>query len=175
LVLTICVQDGQYHIHTRAVAGEPAWPDTSNGLLIGEATWVAVLTGTQWGPVTFTMRPLDRRPTTIDPGWDMIAEWSLDTADGMLAIQATYGGGTTVTTPGEWTRIRVSVRNRLAAARRNEAGEAVLNEPVEEHLIQYWPTEHAEGPAVLAGPDDVATSLLEQQEQLRREYGGGAP
>lgn len=173
VVLTIQIQDGQYHLHTGSSTGDPSWPDTPNGLLLGEETWLAVLTGTQWGPLVVTLQSLNARPVSIDPGWDMAAEWTLNTPDSEITLQTTYGGATTIATPEQWTRLRISVRNRRAAARRAELGEAVLTEPVEQHLIQYWPTTHVEDPAILVGPDEVATMLLEQQEQLHREYGNG--
>jgi hypothetical protein len=159
VVLTLTAREGQYHIHSSAGMDNP-WSGTSDGLFVGEDTWVAILCGTQWGPVTASVRRHDARPAEIDSGWDMVAEWTLECPRGLLTIQALYSSEqvTAFDVPAGWVRLRVSVRNRYAASTTPEP----IPEPIEHHHIQYWPVPDRQDPAVIHGPDDFASLYLGQ-------------
>ncbi|PKW16850.1 hypothetical protein [Saccharopolyspora spinosa] len=89
VALSVRSMDGQYHI--RSLPGmNDAWPISHDGLFVGEDNWVAVLCGTQFGPIELRVRKHDTTPEEIDQGWDMSAEWSLDCAEGRLTIQDIY-------------------------------------------------------------------------------------
>jgi hypothetical protein len=53
-VLTVTAMNGQYLVEASQRRGTP-WPDPADALTTGEDHWMAVLTGTQHGPVTITV------------------------------------------------------------------------------------------------------------------------
>ncbi|GAA4661590.1 MULTISPECIES: hypothetical protein [Amycolatopsis] len=156
VVLTVPVRDGQYHL--RSLPGiDNMWPGSEDGLFVGEDNWVAVLCGTRWGPVHLTIRRYERQPAEVDTTWEMAAEWSLDCSDGQLRIHDTYNSAdpTDLEVPAGWSRIRLSVRGRMAASQAPEQ----LPEPIEHHLLEIWPVPDRLEPAVVHGPDNYAQFL----------------
>lgn len=158
VVLTLTAREGQYHIHSSSGINN-AWPGTNDGLFVGDDSWVAVLCGTQWGPITLNVRHHEVKPVSVEQGWDMVAEWSMNCSRGRLTVQSLYGDEPEIFVPvsSEWVRLRVSVRNRMSGAEIQEP----VAEAVEEHHLQYWPTPERESPAVLHGPDDFGTLYLQ--------------
>jgi uncharacterized protein YndB with AHSA1/START domain len=156
VVLTIRAMDGQYHI--RSSPGiDNMWPGTTDGLFVGEDNWIAVLCGTQWGPVTISIHGHNAYPTEVDHDWDMAGEWTLYCPTGRLTIQDTYSNDrpTAIDVPTGWVRLRLSVRDRSIAAQAPEP----ITEPIERHYLQYWPVSDREDPTVVHGPDDYAQGL----------------
>jgi len=157
VVLTVPAMDGQYHVRTYPGVID-AWPDTADGLLVGEENWIAVLCGTQFGPVSLRIQRYDSRPSEVAVGWEMGVEWSLEAPDGVLSVHDIYSNNepTLVTVPSGWLRIRVSVRGRLRAAETPEP----VTVAIEEHLLEIWPAADGEDTAVVSGPDEYAALLL---------------
>ncbi|WP_157430709.1 hypothetical protein [Actinomadura macra] len=148
------VQDGQYYIEASGGRGGD-WLDPQDGLTTGQSNWVAIFTGTQWGPVTLRLQSLPERSTDLETGWEMIVERDIVTADGGLAVVSTYsaGSGGMKLPPGRG-RLRIHVRDRAVALRHSK-----LESPLETHFIQVWPSSEPQAPAVLLGPDDVASQI----------------
>lgn len=151
------VQDGQYNIHTSS-GTELIWPDTNDGLFVGDDSWVAILCGTDWGRVTLSLRHLDGPPRSPHAEWEMVAERSLDCANGTLTFQALYSNESSkaVQLPEGWVRLRVMVRNRMAAAEAHAENTA----PVEEHRVEYWAVENYQEPTIVRGPDAYGARRL---------------
>ncbi|QRP47934.1 hypothetical protein [Amycolatopsis sp. FDAARGOS 1241] len=156
VVLTVPVRDGQYHLRS-APGVDNMWPGTQDGIFVGEDNWVAVLCGTDWGPVELTVRVLPEPPDSVDARWDMAAEWTLDGL-GHLQIHDTYNTATVadLDVPEGWIRLRLSARDRSLAAQAPEQPER----PTEHHQLEIWPVSERLDPAVVLGPDDHARTLL---------------
>ena len=149
------VQDGQYYIEASGGRGGD-WLDPQDGLTTGQDNWVAILTGTQWGPVTVHLQSLPTAPASVEAGWEMVVERDIVTKDGGLVVVSLYGGGGTgglKLRPGRG-RLRIHVRDRAVAVPYNK-----LESPLETHLIQVWPSSEPQPPAVLLGPDEVAPQI----------------
>ncbi|MFR9730986.1 hypothetical protein ACL03H_17310 [Saccharopolyspora sp. MS10] len=156
VALTVSVMDGQYRIHSLSEMVE-MWPGSQEGLFVGEDNWVAILCGTQWGPVDLRIRACGRPPGEVERGWDMVAEWSLDCSDGRLTIHDLYSSEPPEAidvVPG-WMRLRLSVRDRARASRTPEP----LETAVEHHFLQLWPAPNRQDPSVVHGPDEHAQFL----------------
>ncbi|MGI5171444.1 SAM-dependent methyltransferase [Spirillospora sp. CA-253888] len=150
--LTVTAQEGQYHIEAAADRNDP-WPPPRDGLTTGEDNWAAVLTGTEWGPVTVHLQALQAPSAHIAPSWEMIAERDLVTATGIVEVRSIYldnAAARLALTPGRY-RLRIHVRGRALAA-----PYSVLETPLETHLIQLWPNPTAQDPVLLTGPDQYA-------------------
>ncbi|MFI0468291.1 hypothetical protein ACH347_29770 [Saccharopolyspora sp. 5N102] len=153
VVLAVTVRDGQYHI--RSLPGiDDMWPGSRDGLFVGEDNWVAVLCGTQWGPLELRVRRHDAPPGGVDRDWEMAAEWSLDCVEGALSIQSLYGSNPphTIDVPPGWVRLRLSVRGRQRAQEATEP----LDAAAENHFLELWPVPERYDPAVVLGPDSLA-------------------
>lgn len=156
VVLTVPVRDGQYHLRS-APGVENMWPGTRDGVFVGEDNWVAVLCGTNWGPLQLTVRQYPEPPATIEHGWDMTAERTLDCSDGYIGIHDTYNNVEVadLDVPEGWIRLRLSVRGRRAASEIPEQQQ----QPAEQHLLELWPVSHYLDPTTVQGPDDYARFL----------------
>jgi hypothetical protein len=163
MVLTITARDGQYHVRS-GPALDNMWPGTTDGLLVGEDTWIAVLCGTSWGPVALTVRRENSPPAEPDPIWEMVAEWSLECLTGQLILTDLYSDSEPVIidvpSRSGWIRARVSVRNRLVAAGTPEP----ISEPIEQHLLQFWAAPDRLNPEVIGEPDSYARLYLGKDE-----------
>lgn len=73
LTFVATVQDGQYYIEASGGRGGD-WRDPQDGLTTGQANWVAVITGTQWGPVAVHLQSLSTAPASVEAGWEMVVE-----------------------------------------------------------------------------------------------------
>jgi hypothetical protein len=132
------------------------WPDSPDGLLTGEDTWFAVITGVEYGYADVTLRLL-REAGPVDPGYEMAAErdfyvqpdhgidlYELLEPQSLLSIDAQ---------PALY-RVRVNVTGRWAAAQPRD------DNPIEQHLIELWPVERESPPRVVTGLDEFARSYL---------------
>lgn len=147
LVLTVRAADGQYHLDTGVVHDNP-WPDSVDGLTTGEAGWMAVITGVEWGPIAVRVQVRHAAPAGTDLGWDMVAERDLIVGGRGIAINEIYEaapGYVCDAAPG-LHRVRVSVRGR--GAQHGEGGESV-----EQHFLQIWPASSPTQPSTVHGPD----------------------
>ncbi|MFI6360673.1 hypothetical protein ACIBJF_51130 [Streptomyces sp. NPDC050743] len=159
----VVVQYGHYVLEA---GGERSGADTPSrdGLLFGEAGWLAVVCGSDFVPVPCRVEILKRMPPAVDRRWDMVAEHDLDLRQGVLVVMGSQGHHPHLTlsgTPGVH-RARVHVRNRERGLQIADAEPSVDISPVnpEEHLIQLWPVDHARSAETLLGPDRYAVSYL---------------
>ena len=155
MVLVVAARDGQYHL--RGSDGlDDMWPGTQAGLPVGEDNWLAILCGTEFGPVEVTVHCLSS-PPPAENGWEMIVERDLEVEDAIV-IRELYvqdQPSTVPATPG-WNRLRISVRARYEAA----STAALLESPVEQHLIQLWPVTTWTESQIIAGPDRYGQNYL---------------
>lgn len=145
------VQDGQYMVDAVAEEYGDDWPDPEDSLTTGEERYAYVITGTSWGPVTVYTQNLPQRPDEIEPGWEIVVERDIIADQGGLSVENLYQTGPTgglAVRPGR-ARLRVHARSRAEARASKE-----LEEPLEAHLLQIWPTNEAQPPIVLIGPDE---------------------
>jgi len=153
----IQAEDGQYLIE-----GGPeridVWPDSATGLTTGEAQWIAVLAGTQHGPVNVAAHLLDTQPPLITGQWDMVVERDLTVTVGVVLITNHYriGKPITIAVESRLHRVRIHVRGRNEAIRHN-----FLKEPLESHYIELWPAGEPKTEVILVGPDRAAAIILE--------------
>ncbi|MBN9748589.1 hypothetical protein DMP23_47680 [Amycolatopsis sp. A1MSW2902] len=152
VVLAVEAQDGQYHLRSKPEMDNP-WPGSPDGLLTGEAGWIAVLTGTEFGSVPATFRVHPHAPPLNDHDWDMAVERTLDCPDGEITVASLYSSDSrTVRVPAGFVRLRVSVRNRGSAS----VTPAQAPEQPEAHLIDAWSVPEWQPSRVVAGPDETA-------------------
>jgi hypothetical protein len=138
----LSVEDGQYWITDMDPDVEFELPEPGGA---GGLAWVAgnlavVLTGTQFGTVSVTVRAGDADPG-LDAGlWEEVVECSLRCGPARQPLGITSGGQGPaslqgLTRPGaESFRLRVHARGRSSGAERD----VVTSKPVEEHLVQVW-------------------------------------
>ncbi|MEU1593426.1 hypothetical protein ABZ468_11335 [Streptomyces sp. NPDC005708] len=155
----------QYGYYSLWAGGERSGADTPSrdGLLFGEAGWLAVICGSSdFVPVPCRVEVLKRMPPAVDRGWDMVAEYDLDIQQGVLTVMGSQGlhPHLTLSSTRGLHRVRLHVRNRDQGLRITDVGPLVDISPVnpEEHLIQLWPASHARPAEVLLGPDQYALS-----------------
>ncbi|MGW9028070.1 hypothetical protein ACWGQ5_28705 [Streptomyces sp. NPDC055722] len=159
----VVVEYGYYNLWA---GGERSGADTlsRDGLLFGEAGWLAVICGSDFVPVPCRVEVLKRMPPAVDRGWDVVGEYDLDIQQRVLTVMGSQGDHPHLTlssAPG-LHRVRVHVRNRDQGLQITDVGQLVDISPVnpEEHLIQLWPASHARPAEVLLGPDGYAVSYL---------------
>lgn len=153
VVLTVNAADGQYHLESSPDRVD-FWPSPTDGVTTGEDNWIAVLTGTEWGPVTVHIHIRRQPPGAVAPGWDMAVERDITIdEDNTLIVTDPYRHQIPVTIidePGTY-RARIHVRDRDNA---KNVGDTT--EPIETHLIELWPATHRETPRILFGQDNLA-------------------
>lgn len=166
VVLTVDAEDGQYHINAAGLHNNP-WPTPTSGLFGGEDNWIAVLCGTEYGPVTVRVQYLNAAPATAtSEHWDMIGERDLvqDPADhpptrwgrDIVTITEIYSDAVAVMAmPGGRYRARIHVRNRQESHNRNDPFTAI-----EEHLLIFWSVGSSTPPQTLTELDDYSTLVL---------------
>lgn len=151
-VLTVTAMHGQYRIEADPEQWED-WPDPVDALTSGEDGWIAVLTGTQWGPVTVRFQFRDSAPEALEPGWDMVGERDLVCDETEVRITDLFSNTpphVVVVTPGRH-RLRIHVADRAAA---HPFG--IVSEPIERHFVQMWATDQPADTVLLTEPDEVA-------------------
>jgi hypothetical protein len=151
-VLTIQAMNGQYRIEADPEQDD-AWPDPVDALTSGEDGWIAVLTGTQHGPVAIRFEFLPAAPDAVATDWDMVGERDLHCEDSVVRIKDLFSDAqphVITVTPGIY-RLRLHVSGRSAAA-----SVRIVTEPIERHFIQMWPVAESSDPVLLVGPDDWA-------------------
>jgi hypothetical protein len=151
-VLTVNAKERQYRIQATVDYDQP-WPASEDGLTTGEDSWTAVITGTQWGPVTIGVQVLGEAPLRLEEGWDMVVERDIvSEAGGLEIIELFDTGGASIRASAGRLRLRIHVHNRAGAA-----PHGYLDTALESHLIQIWPSDEPQPPAMLVGPDEFAT------------------
>lgn len=152
----VAISDGQYHVEG-APGVDDDWPETSDGLFVGEDNWFAVLTGTSWGTVEMVVLQTDEAGEA-GPEFDMVAERSLDCATGRLVVRELYADRylVTIAVPPGWVRCRLAVRGRSEAS----AAPEQTVPPLEHHLLQFWPEDRRREPSVLRGPDPYGLTQI---------------
>lgn len=114
-----------------------------NGFIGQGAPWaVYVITGTLFGPVRLTIEVHDSQPDLALNEWPEIIESEFVSHSGTLGL-VEWGGEHIATlekvlVPGSWG-FRACGRGRNAAIRHDLAPD---DEPIEEHLFQFWPGPH---------------------------------
>jgi hypothetical protein len=153
-VLTIKAMNGQYVIESSPKRSDP-WPAPFDALTTGEGNWIAVLTGTEFGPVEIGVAIAGEFPGW-EPGqkaWDMVGERDLAVEHGEVLIHDLLSD----TPPCRLRlghrryRLRIHVRGRTEAA-----PYGYLAEVLERHHILFFPTDEVRPPATLKGPDEWA-------------------
>lgn len=149
--LSVTAADGQYWLDASQLYDDP-WPDPVYALFTGEEDWIAILTGTQYGPVTVHVTVTGTVPEQLEPGWDMAGERDLLLPAGTVRIltPASTPALQLQLDPGRY-RVRIHVRGRSEAQPYGH-----LEEPLEEHHLVLWPTRQPQSPALLTGPDEYA-------------------
>ena len=153
-VLTVQAMNGQYRIEANPEQDDP-WPDPVDALTTGEEGWIAVLTGTQHGPVSIRFQFLATAPEMVETDWEMVGERDLQCEDDVVRIRDLFSDAAPqiiTVSPGIY-RLRVHVSGRSAAA-----PFGIVNEPIERHFIQMWTAQESSDPVVLVGPDDWANA-----------------
>jgi hypothetical protein len=153
VVLDIRCTSGQYHVEANGDRDNP-WPPSPDALTTGEDNWFAVLCGTAHGHVTVQVQLLAIAPKNdIDDTWEMVGERDI-TVYGrglqIIEIDAPAPFHTIETGAGTY-RARIHVRRRWEARQAND-----LATPIENHLLQIWPTKTPTEPSALRGPDRYA-------------------
>jgi hypothetical protein len=157
-VLTVIAMNGQYRIEADPEQDED-WPTPVNALATGEDGWVAVLTGTQFGPVTVQVQILAAPPESYETGWEMVGERDLHCDEDVIRIRDLFSNippDTVTVRPGIY-RLRIHVSSRAEAS-----PFAVVEEPIERHLVQMWAVPEPRDPVVLVGPDEWGRNYMEQ-------------
>ncbi|OLT12266.1 hypothetical protein BJF78_24710 [Pseudonocardia sp. CNS-139] len=139
------VTHGQYMVQDDGVP-LPAAIEGDGIVFPGEepALGAVILTGTFYGPVEVTVDVLDTPPPPAEPdGWERVEETTLTAAGDLIGVyplmdEAPEGLPELAVKPGDSYSVRVSIRGFQAGAEREQypTGEP----PVEEHLVQLWPT-----------------------------------
>ncbi|MEV0068815.1 MULTISPECIES: hypothetical protein [unclassified Amycolatopsis] len=95
---------------------------------------------------------------TLEEGWDMVVERDIEVEDEGLNFRELYVLDTPESVPvgAGWNRVRVAVRDRLAAARQSPPTDM----SIEKHRIQVWPVDEPSEPRVVVGPDEYARRYL---------------
>ncbi|HJP77448.1 MAG TPA: hypothetical protein VJ914_24480 [Pseudonocardiaceae bacterium] len=166
VVLTVNAQDGQYHINAAGLHTDP-WPTPTATLFGGDDNWIAVLCGTEYGPITVRVRYLGVAPSiTTGERWDMIGERDLVQDPGdhsptrwgrdIVVITEIYSDVVAVIAmpPGRY-RMRVHVRGRQEAHQRNDPLAAI-----EEHSLVFWRVDRATPPETLTDLDEYGNAIL---------------
>lgn len=115
--------------------------DSSNGLVSTYTGVAAIFTGIHTGNVAVTVEAHPSAPPPVLESWEEIVEVSLVAPQGRVAVHALGDDGPdlpdlTPTGPGTY-RMRVHARGRDIAT------DLVATDPVEDYLIQAWPSDHA--------------------------------
>lgn len=153
-VLTVTAMNGQYRIDADPEQDDP-WPETIDALTTGEDGWIAVLTGTQHGPVLIRFQLRMAAPESIDSGWQMVGERDLYCEADTVRIHDLFSNvppHVIAVDPGIY-RVRIHVFGRSDAA-----SVSIVEEPIERHFIQMWKVRTPGDPAILVGPDAWATA-----------------
>src|SRR4051794_16135262 len=136
VVLTVPIEDSQYHVSALKPGLGSPWPDTQNGLLLGEETWLAVLSAQEYGTAELRVRVAESDPGVDDGDWEMVVERSLSTPLDTIGISRLYGQESLLAIAAPFTecRIRLHVTDRLRARQEPKPGVTI-----EKHLLQVWP------------------------------------
>lgn len=154
--LIVTAQDGQYLVEASGPRAED-WPDTQDGLTTGGENRAAILAGADWGPVRVTVQLLPAPPELQTDGWEMVVDRDIVNTGSYIGIRSLYQDEPIFESepaPGRY-RLRVHVRGRADAAAVGD-----VEAPVEDHLLQLWPTRVPQPASVLLGPDKAAADRL---------------
>jgi hypothetical protein len=149
------VTEHQFLVHDERVV-PPSGLAILNGLVATETGVAVIYTGISSGRVTVTAEAYASTPALNSAGWEEIVETSLAAPDGRVSVAALMAEGPglpdlTPAGPGTY-RLRVHAKGRDAAV------DLAAWEPVEEYLIQAWPSDHAPE-AVLRHTDSYGSTI----------------
>ena len=167
--------EGNYTVFDPAPAWDEGLPlaDVSfdlarvNGFIGQGAPWAAyVITGTRFGLVRLTVE-VHKGPVALEGEWSEVVECQFVSHSGTLRL-VEWGGEHVATlegllTPGPWG-LRACARGRDEAANREWTRD---DEPVEEHLFQFWPGPH-QG-AVILTTDAIGATMRGETQPWARE------
>lgn len=146
---TVPADFGTYTVFDPAPAWDEGLPTnsfdraTENGFIGQGAPWAAlIICGTRYGPVRLTVEVHDS-PVDLEGEWSEVVECEFVSASGTLVVidwnnldVATFEG---VLAPGPWG-LRACARGRDEG--HDWIGEIPEDEPLEVHLLQFWPGPH---------------------------------
>jgi hypothetical protein len=141
----VAADHSQYLLCDRGSRPDFEFTTGGTGLIGTHGEWATVCTGTEYGPVRFTVETHDCAPEPDLDGWDEIVDVTFDASGGVLDVftlmsgpageaELPWGGGDC------W--LRLHARGRDIA--RNGISDA------EEHLIAIWPADAAAGTRLAA-------------------------
>ena len=144
------------------------------GFLGMRSPWSAiVLCGTDGGPIRLTVEVHDSRVATdqahwtkIDAEWSEIIETTFQVRSGKVTFLQLFGEPITeleLLPIGAW-RLRALARGR-DEGRDERSYTPVSEDPLEEHLLQFWPADHDYGDFVLTR-DTVGAYLRGEEPRI---------
>ncbi len=143
--LTVDVEYSQYYLTDGGGdidALEPPSSDASHVRAAGSAA--IVVSATEYGPVTLVVERCETAPQPELEQWDVVEEFTLECGDETYLGTPTMGTLDDPVLVGEGThRVRLSAKGVAEASKY-----ATLDDPVETHRLQVWPSS-AEPPRVL--------------------------
>jgi hypothetical protein len=138
---------------------EPPMP--ANGLFSVLPGSMNVYVGASSGSVTVSVEPRDTPPATVElDGWDEVAEADLHALAGQVSVVALMADSPDL--PNLTVQGAGLYRVRVHARGRDLKTDLVAFEPIEDYLIQVWPTVDESVGQVLKSSDTYGEILREQ-------------
>ncbi|MET8757519.1 hypothetical protein [Lentzea sp. NPDC004782] len=122
-----------------AVPGPTLPYDDTNGLIVAQPGIALVFTGIHTGGVNVRVEVFDDAPLLNTADWDEVVEVSIESTEGRIVVTGMHADAPdnlpVLTPDGEgWYRLRIHARGRDTAV------DLSPPQPVEDYLIQVWPT-----------------------------------
>jgi len=152
-------------------SADVVWPvptDFSNGLVSVEATGAVVFTGIKSGAVNVTAEAHEREPGADVEAWDDVIEFTLTSTAGWLRVLEEVPGDQ-FKLPNLSPHGPGAYRLRCHARGRDTAYDGSAIEPVEDYLIQAWPSPPA--PGTVIKQTDVCGANIRLSATLGSAYG----
>jgi hypothetical protein len=136
--------------------------DDNNGLIgVLGPEGLKIITGTVMGPLTVAVETLDGPPPLVPQAWDVVGDADLTVNREYLNV-AGWDQPTPTNrlqrrflTPPGLHRVRVHVRGRDTASALH-----VVDESLEQHLLQIWPTQSPGRPVVHTDLDATGRAMV---------------
>jgi hypothetical protein len=141
-------------------------PVPANGLFSVLPGRLTVYVGASSGTVTVAVEPRTAPPGTVElDGWDEVCEADLYAPAGEVAVRplVTYSPGISEL-PVLSTRGAGLYRVRVHARGRDLQTDIVAFEPIEDYLIQVWPTANGSVDQILKATDALGERLRQNSE-----------